>query len=215
MFKHNIYIVEFKELYNILKEIEVDLPFNLNYFSKEDKFFQLIDNNEFENKNFLILTKIDYKNNFLKKNIINDKKIIFLSPKKKTSKIDNNFISFIYPIKIFDLIEKINIQLIKQKYNYQSKINISKYSLDINSRIISTNNNILKLTEREIDIILFLKDSKIPQKISNLQNKVWGYSTNIETHTVETHIYRLRKKINDIFNDDHFITSNDEGYFIL
>ena len=63
-------------------------------------------------------------------------------------------------------------------------------------------------------IIIFLNDSKIPQKINVLQNKVWSYSSGLETHTVETHIYRLRKKISDSFKDEHFIISTDDGYFI-
>ena len=86
--------------------------------------------------------------------------------------------------------------------------------MDLNSRIISNNKKSLKLTEREMDIILFLIEKKQPQKINDLQNQVWRYSSELETHTVETHIYRLRKKINDSFNDENFIISTDNGYFI-
>jgi len=86
--------------------------------------------------------------------------------------------------------------------------------LDLNSRTISIENKSLKLTEREMEIILFLNDCKTPQKINDLQNKVWSYSSDLETHTVETHIYRLRKKISNSFQDEHFIISTDNGYFI-
>ena len=110
--------------------------------------------------------------------------------------------------------EKINTELIKQKYNDQSFIKILNYSLDINSRIISNDAGRLKLTEREVDIILFLNDQKKPQKVNVLQNQVWKYSSELETHTVETHIYRLRKKIIDKFKDDNFILSDENGYFI-
>ena len=110
--------------------------------------------------------------------------------------------------------EKINTELIKQKYNDQSFIKILNYSLDINSRIISNDSGRLKLTEREVDIILFLKDHQKPQKVNILQNQVWKYSSELETHTVETHIYRLRKKIIDKFKDDNFILSDENGYFI-
>ena len=72
----------------------------------------------------------------------------------------------------------------------------------------------MKLTEREIEIILFLQNSKTPQKIENLQRKVWGHNSNLETHTVETHIYRLRKKIIDKFKDSNFINSTKNGYTI-
>ena len=118
------------------------------------------------------------------------------------------------PLSLTKLVEKINILLIQQRYNYQSKINIKNYILDLNSRTIVNNNKHLKLTEKEIDIILFLNDSKKPEKINVLQNKVWGYSQKLETHTVETHIYRLRKKIRDSFNDENFILSLDDGYSI-
>jgi len=72
----------------------------------------------------------------------------------------------------------------------------------------------LKLTEREIDIILFLKEKESPQSVNNLQNEVWNYSSTLETHTVETHIYRLRKKFKNCFNDEDFISSSKEGYKI-
>ena len=72
----------------------------------------------------------------------------------------------------------------------------------------------MKLTEREIEIILFLNDKEKPQNINILQKEVWSYVTDLETHTVETHIYRLRKKISDKFNDNNFIVSSKEGYSI-
>ena len=128
--------------------------------------------------------------------------------------IDHNYNVFKYPINIYNLIEKINIQLIKYKYSFQSKIRVKNYSLDLNSRTISIENKSLKLTEREMEIILFLNDCKTPQKINDLQNKVWSYSSELETHTVETHIYRLRKKISNSFQDEHFIISTDNGYLI-
>ena len=108
----------------------------------------------------------------------------------------------------------LNIKLIKQKYIDQSKIEIKKYNLDLNSREIMKNEKKLKLTEREIDIILYLNENKNPQNIEILQKKVWGHVSDLETHTVETHIYRLRKKIKDIFGDDNFIISLDSGYKI-
>ena len=117
------------------------------------------------------------------------------------------------PIEIDKLLELINVQLIKQKYSYQSKINIKNYIINLNSRTIIKNNKSLKLTEKEINIILFLNNKK-PQKINILQNQVWKYLFKLETHTVETHIYRLRKKMNDNFKDDNFIISSDAGYFI-
>ena len=80
--------------------------------------------------------------------------------------------------------------------------------------MLSLNENSLDLTEMEAKVILFLKNSNKPTNIKELQKKVWGHVPNLETHTVETHIYRLRKKIKNRFNDDHFIKSTKEGYEI-
>ena len=110
--------------------------------------------------------------------------------------------------------QKINVLLLKKKFNSQSFIKISNYTLDLNSRIISNESNNLKLTEKEINVIVFLSKNKKPQKVNVLQNEVWGYSSELETHTVETHIYRLRKKISDKFKDDNFIVSKNNGYII-
>ena len=118
------------------------------------------------------------------------------------------------PVSITDLLDKINISLLKQKYNFQSNFNVKSYKLDLNSRTISKDNKKLKLTEREIDIILFIYNNKEPQSVETLQRKVWGYSENLETHTVETHIYRLRKKIGDEFKDEEFLISHKKGYSI-
>ena len=199
---HNIIIFEFDSLYKILSEIKNNLPFKINNLKKlESK-----DSNFVEYS--LVITNYINKNFLLKEKKIDKNKILFLTKEKK----NNQHIT--YPIQIKNLIEKINIKLIKQKYNNQSYLKVSNYILNLNSRIISKNNNSLKLTEKEINIILFLNDHKNPQKVSILQNQVWGYLSELETHTVETHIYRLRKKINDHFNDSNFIISTDDGYLI-
>ena len=199
---HNIIIFEFDSLYKILSEIKNNLPFKINNLKKlESK-----DSNFVEYS--LVITNYINKNFLLKERKIDKNKILFLTKEKK----NNQHIT--YPIQIKNLIEKINIKLIKQKYNNQSYLKVSNYILNLNSRIISKNNNSLKLTEKEINIILFLNDHKNPQKVSILQNQVWGYLSELETHTVETHIYRLRKKINDHFNDSNFIISTDDGYLI-
>ena len=104
--------------------------------------------------------------------------------------------------------------MIKIKFNHQSKIIIKGYELNLNSKFIGKNNLNLKLTEKEINIILYLNHKKIKHNVADLQKNIWDYSSNIETHTVETHIYRLRKKINDLFKDQNFILTHKNGYFI-
>ena len=211
MFKQNISIIGIPILYNIFQEIKDNLTFEISNFKNIDSFVKFSTEKKYNDKNNIIVTTITNKNFFLeKKNEL--KNIIFLSQEDDNQDEDNNI--FQHPIDIYTLIEKINIQLIKQKYNFQSKIKVKNYLMDLNSRIIANNKKFLKLTEREMDIILFLIEKKQPQKINDLQNQVWRYSSDLETHTVETHIYRLRKKINDCFNDENFIISTDKGYFI-
>ena len=192
MDKPSINIIEFKELYNILLELDSITHFKINYYNSESEILKLEES---------------------KKININYSTIILKKPSKKIN--EKNVIVFEeLPNRIDKIIDKINIHLIKQKYNLQSNLKIGEYSLDLNSRTIFKNQKKLDLTEREIDILIFLSKQKEPQKIDILQNKVWNYSSNLETHTVETHIYRLRKKIKDTFNDDNFIISKKDGYII-
>ena len=214
MNKQTINIVGVHTLYNIFEEIKDNLSFNVTNFDKEDNFLKLYRENKIDIANSLILTKAENKDLFVKKNNINKQNIFLFYNKDNNYDINLEYNLLKYPIEIYSLIEKINIQLIKQKYNYQSKIKLNDYYLDLNSRNITKNDKSLKLTEREMDIILFLNDKKKPQKINILQSQVWEYSSDLETHTVETHIYRLRKKINNKFKDNKFIISTDEGYII-
>ena len=207
MIQRNIIIFEFNSLYQILNEINDYLMFNI--MSQNQKNIEQANLN-----NSIILTKFQYKDFLLKNKKIDQGKIIFFLKESEKLKDLNNNQTIYCPFNIYDLLEKINISLIKKKYSDQSNIIISDYILDLNSRIISRNNISLKLTEKEIEIIIFLKNNFKPQKVSVLQNKVWGYSLEMETHTVETHIYRLRKKITETFKDNNFIISNENGYLI-
>ena len=193
MVKQNIHIINFDVLYKILYEIKSNFNFNILNYNTEDDF---LNQNSFDSKNSLIITNPNKK---ILNNSIDDRMIIKIVE---------------LPVKLNNLIENINIQLIKQRYNYQSQILIKKYSINLNSRVISNKTKNLKLTEKEIDIVLFLYETKKPQKVNQLQSKIWQYSNELETHTVETHIYRLRKKIKETFNDNDFIISHEEGYLI-
>ena len=154
------------------------------------------------------------KNNSLHQSTIVTNSIENFKPNTKNIDMRNILVFENFPIQLNKIIDQINIQLIKQRYDFQSKISIKNYNLNLNSRIISKNKKDLKLTEREIDIILFLKKQNEPKTIDVLQNEIWHYSSDLETHTVETHIYRLRKKIKDQFNDKSFIVSYKDGYSI-
>ena len=177
-------IYDFKALYEILSEIEMYLNFNL------------IKINKLKELNFNSLE------NYL---IISD---------KKKKDVEVQIIINELPIEINKLIENINIKFLKKKYSQQSEINLGNYKLNLNSRRMHKNETSLSLTEREANILIFLNNSKKPVNISKLQTEVWGHNSKLETHTVETHIYRLRKKINKIFNDKYFIKSSKSGYII-
>ena len=198
MSKQSVNIVEFLNLYNILYEIKDLFIFHINNYKNSNHFLQDIESNIIDHDNSIIIVN-NKKHELFSNNKINNRNILIVDE---------------FPLKIERLIDKINTHLIKEKYNFQSKLNIKNYVLNLNSRIISNKEFKLKLTEREIDIILFLKKKGIPQSIISLQNEVWGYSDTLETHTVETHIYRLRKKIKDKFKDDKFINSHNDGYLI-
>ena len=197
MSKHVVNFVQLTVLHNILNEIKNLLSFDIQNYPTEDDF----------------LKELNKNNSLSKSTIITNSNVGFKSASVNIDK--RNILVFDnFPIQLNKLIDKINIQLIKQKYDHQSKIRIKDYNLNFNSRIISRNDNELKLTEREIDIILFLKNQTEPKAIDILQKEIWHYSSDLETHTVETHIYRLRKKIKDQFNDQNFIMSYKNGYSI-
>ena len=112
------------------------------------------------------------------------------------------------------LVEKINIFLLKNQYAAQSKLTIKNFILDTNSRELTKDNLSLKLTQRETEIVIYLNNANKNISIQDLQKNVWGHTSDLETHTVETHIYRLRKKILNKFQENKFILSSNNGYKI-
>ena len=194
MIKQNLFIINFNSLYEILYEIKENLPFKIIKFETEDDFIKISD---LDIINSLIISKTHQR--LIRNKNITDKNLLRF----------NNF-----PLSLNKLLELINTQLIKLKFNYQSKINIKGYELNLNSKFIYKDDLSLKLTEQEIQIILYLNEIKTKNDVSDLQKNIWGYSPDMETHTVETHIYRLRKKILKSFEDENFITSKKNGYQI-
>ena len=116
------------------------------------------------------------------------------------------------PSKLDKIIEKINLAILKKNFASKSNIKIGEYFLDFNSREIFLQKKKLKLTEQEIKIIIYLEKINEPVKVNKLQKDIWGYSEDLETHTVETHIHRLRKKFENFFNDKKIILSTKQGY---
>ena len=186
MSNQNLIIYKFNGLYQIFEELSLDLNFNIIVADNEES----LNEKTKKNHNYLIISN------------------------KKYSDIHNQFVLDYIPINIFKLIEKINIEFLKLQFNSQSQVIVKKYNIDLNSREMLKNNIKLKLTEKEINTITYLSKSEKPVSVDELQEKVWSYQSDIETHTVETHIYRLRKKILNTFNDKDFIVSEKNGYQI-
>ena len=186
MNKQNLIIFKLKIFYDVLKELE-SLT-NLSVFEASNQK----ECKELQNK------LVDYV-------VVTSQKNNNISEALSLSK---------FPIKIFRFFETINVLYLKSQYQDKSEINVGKYKIDINSREIKFKSNILKLTEKEVKIINYLLKSNKSVKIDELQLEVWGHQLKLETHTVETHIYRLRKKIVKKFNDGNFIISKKEGYKI-
>ena len=197
MHSQKLHILNIPELDKIFIEIKDYFNFSVHYFSEKKDLVKKMD----EDKKFLVNSVIlaNQKDFQLLKSKTDEKQILCITK---------------FPLKISNLIDQLNVRFIQQNYSAQSNININKYILDTNSRILKKNENELKLTEREIDTIIFLKNKNKPVKVDILQKKVWKYGEDLETHTVETHIYRLRKKIKDTFNDNSFIQSKKDGYII-
>ena len=186
MHKQILIIFKFKSLFKIINELENELNFDVIEVSEET----------------------DLADKLLKFN-----NSLIVTQKKGVGK-NHQLILNQLPIKFSKLLEKINIEFLKLQFNEKSKIDIGKYKIDLNSRYLISNDQKLKLTEKEADIIIYLYKSNSPVKINQLQKEVWGFKSKLETHTVETHIYRLRKKILEIFKDNDFIISKKNGYKI-
>tara|TARA_B100000963_G_scaffold141911_1_gene123562 strand:+ start:2739 stop:3302 length:564 start_codon:yes stop_codon:yes gene_type:complete len=182
----NLIIYKLNALYHILEELSLDLNFKIISVDSENSLKEKVKNLN----NHLIVSN------------------------KKYSYIDNQFVLDKKPMNIFKLVERINIEFLKIQFSSQSEVRVNDYIINLNSREMQINNIKLKLTEKEVNTITYLSKSNKPVNINELQEKVWSYQSDIETHTVETHIYRLRKKIMNTFNDNEFIISKKNGYQI-
>ena len=179
-------IYDFKELFKILYEIKKELNYEIIEIPAENPLN-------------ISLTK---KNDHL------------VIVRKLVKNLNNQILITSLPIKLSKLIEKLNIEYLKRNFQNQSELKIQKYKLDINSRDLIFKDKKIKLTEKESNIILYISNSIKPVSVEELQLNVWGYHSDLETHTVETHVYRLRKKISTTFDDNDFINSKKNGYQI-
>jgi len=196
MVNQKLYIINLSNFYDVISELKEHIGYEISKFDSKEIFF-----NKYKSKSIStessILVVHEKEYNFFVKDINEDQ-----------------IIKFIPPVNIFTFIENLNVRFIQKKYQDQSNVNVKDFFLDINSRELKKGKLSLKLTERETDMILFLNNSKKPVNVETLEKEIWQHSSELETHTVETHIYRLRKKIKAEFGNDDLIKSNKNGYTI-
>ena len=194
-------------LEEVLRENLKHVNFEIKSFKK---FNEIIHDSKVKNSSILVTSLKDYDL------FINSKlniPVLFLNfGSKKSYTTSAEIINC--PFQLNNFVERINVIFLKNKFLNNSNLNILNYEINLNSKEILRDGQKLKLTEREINFILFLKNSNSPQNIKSILKSVWKYSPNLETHTVETHVHRLRKKIFSHFKDDNFIKINKKGYFI-
>ena len=184
MSKNNYAVIIFKlpSLFNILNE----LSDHLNFIIFSDK-----DMNNLEIKNFL--------------------SVILISKHDTNLKFEQYIIKEI-PINIINLIEKINLSILRQQFLKKSNFLNCNFKFDTNLKTIRYQDKMIKLTEKEMNILIYMMKCKRAVSVNELENIVWNYKTDLETHTVETHIYRLRKKIKEVFNIIDLIIKEKNGY---
>ena len=118
------------------------------------------------------------------------------------------------PFSMLHLEKKIISLMARYKFRKSSLINLCNYTIDKNERKVKKNNLVLQLTEKEINFLILFSESNQPRSKNFILKNVWNYSPKSDTHTVETHIHRLRKKFLEKFRDSNFIKNNDKGYYI-
>ena len=192
---------------NSLNEIKEYFSFKLT-FSKDLEGINIIKYNT-----FIIEEDVLKYSSVLKSiNEINIPKLIITDSK------NNNYFNFNDKIKKPVNIEELNKKVVelntRNKFLKNSTIKIKKYILDKNEKKLKQNNLFITITEKEIQLLELLYSQKKPLQKKIILEKVWKYSSDADTHTVETHIYRLRKKISEKFNDEKFIINTKDGYLI-
>ena len=191
---------------NTLNELKTFLKFNL--FSNENKLPVMIP----DNIDVLICHNQDIQN-FKKINNLDKLQIIKILASNSKDKLLKNFDHIInLPTTLNDLNKVVEQAAIKKKFHQNSSIKVKGYLLDKNEKKLIKNDKSIILTEKEIQLIELFSKKNEPLSKNLILSTVWNYSSEADTHTVETHIYRLRKKINKLFEDENFIINTKDGY---
>ena len=207
MSNFNISILSNKIFSEIVREIKLFSEYEIKYYSDIDLWIK-----DSKKENQIVV----HFENFSNKDKINNFPSILITKSsekiKKSALSTDEFLKM--PFKILDFEKKIISVLAKHEFKRNSLILLSGYTIDKNERKIKKNNLELQLSEKEIDFLILFSKSNNPINRNLVLKKVWKYSDESETHTVETHIHRLRKKILEKFGDKNFIKNNEKGYYI-
>jgi len=212
MFCSTISIFGNKIFSEILNEIKLFSKYKIKYYEDIDLCIK-----DAENKNQLVVFFISKKDsNFFDKIKKKNFPLIFVGKSLilKDILVNESDAQLNIPFTIFDFNKKVVTAVAKSEFKKNSLINLNGYIIDKNERKIKKNNLELQLSEKEISFLILFSTTKEPISRSFVLKNVWNYSLESETHTVETHIHRLRKKILEKFNDDNFIKNNNKGYYI-
>ena len=207
MTNFSISVIGNKIFSEIIREIKLFYKFKIRYYENIDLCLR---DDAKENKLFVF-----FNNSFDKKKINDLPYILITETSKEEKKLFTNFQECLkIPFRILDFEKKVISLIAKYKFKKNSLINLGDYIIDKNERKIKRNNLELQLSEKEIDFLVLFSESNQPINRNLVLKKVWKYSEDTETHTVETHIHRLRKKILKKFGDTNFIKNKNEGYYI-
>ena len=207
-----ISIFKNKILLEIIKEIKLFSRFKIKYYedldlcikeSKNNSQILIIFFDKGDQKNYKKLKEVNFP--IIIVNKVSNPKNIFSEDLVEYTNI---------PFKIFDLHKKIILLFARYEFKKSSLINLNGYTVDKNERKIKKNKIELQLTEKEINFLILFSKNKKPLTRDFFLKTVWNYSAQTDTHTIETHIHRLRKKIFEKFNDNNFIKNNEKGYYI-
>ena len=207
MSNFNISILSNKIFSEIVREIKLFSEYEIKYYSDIDLWIK-----DSKKENQIVVLFENFSN---KDKISNFPSILITKSSEKIKKSALSTDEFLkMPFKILDFEKKIISVLAKHEFKRNSLILLSGYTIDKNERKIKKNNLELQLSEKEIDFLILFSKSNNPINRNLVLKKVWKYSDESETHTVETHIHRLRKKILEKFGDKNFIKNNEKGYYI-
>ena len=148
------------------------------------------------------------------KDLIDSSNSIKIFSSKKNDSLNNYDAYLELPTTLNEINTVVENIVAKIKFNKNSSIRIKKYLLNKNEKKLFKLNDCITLTEKEIQLLELFLDNKKPISKDNILSSVWNYSIEADTHTVETHIYRLRKKISEKFLDEKFILNNKDGYYL-